>query len=57
MTTTFYTVQIIGRDGRFETKLNTRSKPKAIAEATRLKQLGWSGQVVTEATRKTILSW
>ena len=57
MSKTFYSVQIVGRDGRFETKLNTAAKTKAIAEASRQKALGWSGRIITEATQKQIQAW
>jgi hypothetical protein len=57
MNKTFYKVQVVGRDGRYETKLNTASKSQAKREMKKQKQLGWSGRVITEATEKEIAKW
>jgi hypothetical protein len=54
---TFYSVQILKGDGRFETVVNTANKSLSIAEASRQQSLGWSGQIITEKTRKQIRAW
>ena len=54
---TMYLVQVIGRDGKLATKLNTSSKVRAKKEAAKQKTLGWSGQIATEATEKVIEKW
>lgn len=51
---TFYSVQIIGRDGRFETKLSTVSVSRAEKEAARLASLNWDGRIVAQKTEKVL---
>lgn len=54
---TYYDVQIVGRDGRHETKLTTTVRSRADNEASRQQSLGWSGRVVTQATGKVVKEW
>jgi hypothetical protein len=51
---TYYSAQILGRDGRWETRLNSTSVAKARHEADRLASLGWDVRVATESTGKIV---
>ena len=53
-TKTYYSAQILGRDGRWETKLNSTSLAKVRHEADRLQSLGWDVRIVTESTGKIV---
>ena len=56
-TKTYYDVQVVGRDGRYQTKLTTTVRRLAEKEAKRQESLNWSGRVVTQATMKVVREW